>query len=210
MPSKANVKTLYGRQLARAAWHVARGRGAFGYPLAGGRRHVLSRAMRKRSTARSTSGSPTSREAESWAAAMVPHAGWVYSGRLAADVFSRVKFPKRVIVLAPRHGREGAEWAVAPHRTWQLPGGCLDSDPELAAALAEAIPGLELDAAAHASRTCHRGPIAAAGPAGAAQPRCRHHDSRRRTGGLAAIWRSRWPTCLPACASGRCWSFPAT
>jgi len=88
-------------------------------------------------------------ETELWAAAMVPHAGWVHSGRLAADVFSRVKFPKQVIVLAPRHRREGAEWAVAPHRTWQLPGCCLDSDPELARMLADSIPGLELDAAAH-------------------------------------------------------------
>jgi AmmeMemoRadiSam system protein B len=96
-------------------------------------------------------GTPGSRpEAEAWAAVMVPHAGWVYSGRLAADVFSRVKIPKQVIVLAPRHRAEGAEWAVAPHRTWQLPGGSLESDPELARMLADAIPGLELDAAAHA------------------------------------------------------------
>ena len=87
---------------------------------------------------------------EAWAAALVPHAGWIYSGRLAADVFSRVKFPKQVIVLAPRHRPEGVAWAVAPHRTWQLPGCCVDSDPELARTLADSIPGLELDAAAHA------------------------------------------------------------
>ena len=89
-------------------------------------------------------------EAEPWAAVLVPHAGWVYSGRLAANVFRRVKFPKQIIVLAPRHRLQGAEWAVAPHRAWQLPGGSLDSDPELARMLAAAIPGLELDAAAHA------------------------------------------------------------
>jgi AmmeMemoRadiSam system protein B len=88
-------------------------------------------------------------EPEAWAAVMVPHAAWIYSGRLAADVFSRVKFPKQVIVLAPRHHPEGVDWAVAPHRTWQLPGCCLDSDPELARLLADSIPGLELDAAAH-------------------------------------------------------------
>ena len=69
---------------------------------------------------------------EAWAAVMVPHAGWVYSGQLAADVFSRVKFPKQVIVLAPRHRAEGVEWAVAPHHVWQLPGGSIDSDPDLA------------------------------------------------------------------------------
>jgi AmmeMemoRadiSam system protein B len=89
-------------------------------------------------------------EVEPWAAALVPHAGWIYSGRLAAQVFSRVKFPKQVIVLAPRHRPEGIQWAVAPHRTWQLPGRSLDSDAELARILADSIPGLELDAAAHA------------------------------------------------------------
>jgi AmmeMemoRadiSam system protein B/AmmeMemoRadiSam system protein A len=86
---------------------------------------------------------------EPWAAALVPHAGWIYSGRLAAAVFRRVKFPQRVIVLAPKHHPEGADWAVAPHRTWQLPGRSLESDPELARQLADSVSGLVLDAAAH-------------------------------------------------------------
>jgi AmmeMemoRadiSam system radical SAM enzyme/AmmeMemoRadiSam system protein B/AmmeMemoRadiSam system protein A len=86
---------------------------------------------------------------EPWAGALVPHAGWVYSGRLAAAVFRRVKFPQRVIVLAPKHHPEGADWAVAPHRTWRLPGRSLESDPELARQLAESISGLVLDSAAH-------------------------------------------------------------
>jgi AmmeMemoRadiSam system radical SAM enzyme/AmmeMemoRadiSam system protein B/AmmeMemoRadiSam system protein A len=87
---------------------------------------------------------------EAWAGALVPHAGWIYSGRLAAAVFSRIKFPPRAIILAPKHNRDGADWAVAPHRTWSLPGGNLESDPELAEQLAKAVVGLELDAAAHA------------------------------------------------------------
>ena len=85
-----------------------------------------------------------------WAGAMVPHAGWVYSGRLAADVLSRVKMPEQVIIVCPKHSRAGADWAVAPHETWSLPGGQVRSDPELARRLAEAVTGLELDAAAHA------------------------------------------------------------
>ena len=81
--------------------------------------------------------------------ALAPHAGWVYSGRLAAAVFSRVEIPEQVIILCPKHRPQGARWAVAPHRRWLLPGGCVDSDPELAARLAEGVPGLELDSAAH-------------------------------------------------------------
>ena len=86
---------------------------------------------------------------ERWAGAMVPHAGWVYSGRLAAEVFSRIAIPGQTIIFCPRHSRGGARWAVAPHRKWSLPGCDLDSDPELAAQLAEGVSGLELDAAAH-------------------------------------------------------------
>ena len=85
---------------------------------------------------------------EPWAGALVPHAGWVYSGRLAAAVLRRVKFPRQVIVLAPKHRPEGADWAVAPHRVWQLPGRSLESDPELARRLSDSVSGLVLDSAA--------------------------------------------------------------
>jgi AmmeMemoRadiSam system protein B len=88
-------------------------------------------------------------EAEDWPAVMVPHAGLIYSGRLAASTLRHVRIPEIVIVIAPKHTRAGVEWAVAPHDTWALPGGTLRSDPELARKLAEAIPGLELDSAAH-------------------------------------------------------------
>lgn len=94
---------------------------------------------------------PAERHPEPWAGAMVPHAGWTFSGRLAGAVFSRVAFPSRAIIVAPKHSRFGADWAVAPHRRWSLPGLDVASDPELAEQLAGAVDGLELDAAAHAS-----------------------------------------------------------
>ncbi|MDF1742820.1 MAG: AmmeMemoRadiSam system protein B, partial [Gimesia sp.] len=88
---------------------------------------------------------------ERWAAAMVPHAGWMYSGKIAADVLKRIEFPSNIIVIGPKHTREGVDWAVAPHHTWALPNGNLESNVDLAQKLAETIPGLELDAAAHRS-----------------------------------------------------------
>ena len=86
---------------------------------------------------------------EPWAAALVPHAGWVYSGRLAAATLGRVSFPRQVILFCPKHRAGGAEWAVAPHAVWSLPDGEVASDPELARQLAASIRGLELDAYAH-------------------------------------------------------------
>jgi AmmeMemoRadiSam system protein B/AmmeMemoRadiSam system protein A len=87
---------------------------------------------------------------EPWAAALVPHAGWVYSGRLAATVLRRIQVPEQVIMLCPKHRPGGAEWALAPHARWAFPNGELASDPDLARRLADGIEGLELDAMAHA------------------------------------------------------------
>jgi AmmeMemoRadiSam system protein B/AmmeMemoRadiSam system protein A len=89
------------------------------------------------------------RQPEPWAAAMVPHAGLPYSGRLAADVLKRIAIPRTVIVLGPKHTPLGVEWAVAPQQTWAMPGFAVESDIILARRLMQAIPGLELDAAAH-------------------------------------------------------------
>ncbi len=80
---------------------------------------------------------------------LVPHAGWRFSGCLAAETLKRVEFPRTVIAFGPKHTPPGVDWAVAPHHRWAFPGGSLDSDPELARRLAEAVPELELDAAAH-------------------------------------------------------------
>jgi AmmeMemoRadiSam system protein B/AmmeMemoRadiSam system protein A len=89
------------------------------------------------------------RKTERWPAAMVPHAGLIYSGRLAASVLRRLQFPETIIVIGPKHTQHGMEWAVAPHDQWSIPGATLASDAKLARRLADAIPGLELDAAAH-------------------------------------------------------------
>ena len=91
----------------------------------------------------------TPRARRAWQAAMVPHAGLVYSGRIAADVLSRVEIPESVIILGPKHTNLGRNWAVSPHTAWSLPGREVAADPALAAELCAQVPGLELDAAAH-------------------------------------------------------------
>jgi AmmeMemoRadiSam system protein B len=86
---------------------------------------------------------------EPWAGALVPHAGWDYSGRLAAAVFQRVQLPECVVMLCPKHRPGGTPWAVAPHTRWAFPGGEVASDPAMATRLANAVTGLTLDAEAH-------------------------------------------------------------
>lgn len=84
-----------------------------------------------------------------WPGILVPHAGLIYSGRLAAQTFRRVRIPQTVLIIAPKHTRLGVDCAVAPHEIWSLPGAQLASDPQLARRLADEVPGLQLDAAAH-------------------------------------------------------------
>ncbi|HAA73183.1 MAG TPA: hypothetical protein DCE55_28845 [Planctomycetaceae bacterium] len=86
---------------------------------------------------------------EPWPALMVPHAGLAYSGSIAAEVFRQVQIPSTVIILGPKHTGLGAQWAVAPHASWQLPGATMAANVELSRRLAREIPGFELDALAH-------------------------------------------------------------
>lgn len=92
---------------------------------------------------------PVQQTPEPWAGAMVPHAGWKYSGRLAAATLARVQIPSRAIVVCPKHTRGGADWAIAPHHVWALPGRNVESDPDLARMLADRVTDLALDAESH-------------------------------------------------------------
>ena len=85
-----------------------------------------------------------------WPAAMVPHAGLKYSGRIAAETLCRIAMPPTAIILGPKHTPHGVDWALAPHTSWSIPGTTIASDVELGRQLLAAIPGLQADAAAHA------------------------------------------------------------
>ncbi len=86
---------------------------------------------------------------DSWNAALVPHAGLIYSGRIAATVLRRIRFPDTTIILCPKHTPHGATYAIAPHDSWAIPGATLPSDVQLAELLANKVAGWQLDAAAH-------------------------------------------------------------
>lgn len=79
---------------------------------------------------------------------VVPHAGYVYSGRVAGAVYARVAVPARVILLGPNHTGQGAGRALAPDDGWRTPLGVVPLDAALSARLATAT-GVERDAGAH-------------------------------------------------------------
>jgi len=82
-------------------------------------------------------------------AVVVPHAGYIYSGAVAGEVFSSVRLPNRVILLGPNHTGRGAPLALAPSGAWKTPFGEALIDDELNRNLAAECPELREDSVAH-------------------------------------------------------------
>ncbi len=82
--------------------------------------------------------------------AVVPHAGYVYSGPVAGAVYARIRIPPSVVILCPNHTGRGAPAALDPSEAWSTPLGDVPVDRRLAERLRELAPSLEWDAAAHA------------------------------------------------------------
>jgi AmmeMemoRadiSam system protein B len=82
-------------------------------------------------------------------AALVPHAGWVYSGRLAAQTLMRTNIPVTVVIFAPRHRPGGANWAVAPYETWGIPFGNVAADLNWAKRFVDDVPHFQFDETPH-------------------------------------------------------------
>ncbi len=82
-------------------------------------------------------------------AVVVPHAGYVYSGGVAGKVFSRVEIPRDVVIVGPNHRGMGAAQAVVASGGWQMPGGTVQINEELARTLMDHMPNLKDDPSAH-------------------------------------------------------------
>jgi AmmeMemoRadiSam system protein B len=82
--------------------------------------------------------------------AIVPHAGYVYSGSVAGAVYARLAIPRTVVILCPNHTGRGAPAALDPSDGWRTPLGDLPVDREAARRLQELAPSIERDSAAHA------------------------------------------------------------
>jgi AmmeMemoRadiSam system protein B len=82
---------------------------------------------------------------------IVPHAGYIYSGRVAGAVFARIEIPPRCIVVCPNHTGFGRPLAIMKEGSWRTPLGNIPIDSELAEKLLQALPALVEDSAAHRS-----------------------------------------------------------
>jgi hypothetical protein len=83
-------------------------------------------------------------------AAIVPHAGYTYSGPVAAWVYARLARANYVI-LGPNHQGIGATFAVMKSGLWKTPLGSISIDTEMAELMLAKSKLLELDILPHQS-----------------------------------------------------------
>jgi len=81
---------------------------------------------------------------------MLPHAGYMYSGMVAAQTAARVMVKDTVILLGPNHTGLGAAFSLMAAGTWQTPMGNIGIDEDLAQAILSGSQYLEKDDLAHA------------------------------------------------------------
>ncbi|MFH1054897.1 MAG: AmmeMemoRadiSam system protein B [Candidatus Altiarchaeota archaeon] len=61
-----------------------------------------------------------------------PHAGLMYSGKVAGAVYSRINMPGTFIIIGPDHHGLGAEFSIATEGVWRTPLGDVQVDSLLA------------------------------------------------------------------------------
>ncbi|MEM0444832.1 MAG: AmmeMemoRadiSam system protein B [Nitrososphaerota archaeon] len=81
-----------------------------------------------------------------------PHAGYVYSGPVAAHSYLQASLgsmPKSVVVVGPNHHGEGSEVSIYPPGSWVTPLGDVEIDAELSKKLVEESDLISMDEFSH-------------------------------------------------------------
>ncbi len=97
---------------------------------------------------RPTGISPLKREGYS-KGLVLPHAGYMYSGLVAAQTVLSSRLRNRLIILGPNHTGLGARFSVMTQGTWETPLGNIPVDEDLASAIVASSKFLNADEAAH-------------------------------------------------------------
>lgn len=131
--------------------------------------------------------------------AMVPHAGYVFSGGVAGRTLGAAGLPETLLLLGPNHTGRGARLAVWERGSWLIPGGEVPVAADLAEELCRAAPEMVPDPAAHLAEHSlevvlpflwMKNPAVRVVPVAVAEP-----DSRAlaRAGAAVAEVLGRWP-----------------
>lgn len=83
-------------------------------------------------------------------ACVLPHAGYIYSGAVAARTLSGIKIKEKIILLGPNHTGLGEQFSIMAQGAWKTPLGEVEIDSGLAAAILKESKYLRDDILAHA------------------------------------------------------------
>ncbi len=80
--------------------------------------------------------------------AVSPHAGYMYSGNVAANTLGQIEIPETVILLGPNHSGRGKPVALST-ATWDMPMGQVAVNHDIAHAILTETDSIEEDESAH-------------------------------------------------------------
>ena len=80
---------------------------------------------------------------------LLPHAGYIYSGRVATETLSGVNIKDTLILLGPNHTGNGPAFSLMPQGYWQTPFGNIEIDSQLADLFLSSSKYLKADTLAH-------------------------------------------------------------
>lgn len=84
-------------------------------------------------------------------AVILPHAGYVYSGKVAVSTVNKVIPKQRLIILGTNHSGYGDDFSLWPEGTWKIPYGGVEIDQDLAHLILNAGKYITPDYSAHTS-----------------------------------------------------------
>ncbi len=80
---------------------------------------------------------------------IVPHAGYVYSGRVAGATMSRIEFTDTFIIIGPSHTGLGKPLSIMTEGIWETPLGNVEIDTDLATEILSMCKKLKDDSRSH-------------------------------------------------------------
>jgi len=78
-----------------------------------------------------------------------PHAGLIYSGKVAGAVFARIKKPETFIIIGPNHTGLGKPVSIMSSGKWEIPTGEIEIDAELSTKIVKETEIISEDSLAH-------------------------------------------------------------
>lgn len=96
-------------------------------------------------------GAKTAQNKEKAIGCVLPHAGYVYSGKVAVETLNCIEIPSACIIMGPNHTGHGAPASIMDEGAWETPLGKMEINEKLAGLLLKNSKYLERDVVAHAS-----------------------------------------------------------